>query len=176
MSFTCVNVAALPISFNICFGCSKEPSHLDDSFDCCLLITIANSLDPDQARQNVLPDLGPNCLTLMAFLKVLDKFILKKNLQTKKKAGKVTQQELKPLCFSVFQRLALEMHLQHNDSNKYSPLPVAIPKSDGQLADQQSIPYPQFLVAVKQQISCAKELYTMLTEFTSKLTDRGNIG
>ena len=28
----------------------------------CLLITFANSLDPDQARQNVEPDLYPNCL------------------------------------------------------------------------------------------------------------------
>ena len=31
---------------------------------CCLLITFANSLDPDQARQNVGPDLDPNSLTL----------------------------------------------------------------------------------------------------------------
>ena len=30
---------------------------------CGLLITFANSLDPDQARQNVRPDLDPNCLT-----------------------------------------------------------------------------------------------------------------
>ena len=30
---------------------------------CCLLITFANSLDPDQAPQNVRPDLDPNCLT-----------------------------------------------------------------------------------------------------------------
>ena len=30
---------------------------------CCLLITFANSLDPDQARQNVGPDLDSNCLT-----------------------------------------------------------------------------------------------------------------
>ena len=30
---------------------------------CCLLVTFANSLDPDQARQNVGPDLDPNCLT-----------------------------------------------------------------------------------------------------------------
>ena len=30
---------------------------------CCLLITFANSLDPDQARQNVGPDLDPSCLT-----------------------------------------------------------------------------------------------------------------
>ena len=29
-----------------------------------LLITFANSLDPDQARHNVGPDLDPNCLTL----------------------------------------------------------------------------------------------------------------
>ena len=29
------------------------------------LITFANSLDPDQARQNVGPDLDPNCLTLL---------------------------------------------------------------------------------------------------------------
>ena len=29
----------------------------------CLLITFANSLDPDQARQNVGPDLDPKCLT-----------------------------------------------------------------------------------------------------------------
>ena len=31
---------------------------------CCLLITFANSLDPNQARQNIGPDLDPNCLTL----------------------------------------------------------------------------------------------------------------
>ena len=31
---------------------------------CYLLITFANGLDPDQARQNVGPDLDPNCLTL----------------------------------------------------------------------------------------------------------------
>ena len=29
----------------------------------CLLITFANSFDPDQVRQNVGPDLDPNCLT-----------------------------------------------------------------------------------------------------------------
>ena len=28
-----------------------------------LLITFANSLDPDQVRQNVVPNLDPNCLT-----------------------------------------------------------------------------------------------------------------
>ena len=33
--------------------------------NCCrLLINFANSLDPDQARQNVGPDQDPNCFTL----------------------------------------------------------------------------------------------------------------
>ena len=36
---------------------------------CHLLITFANSLEPDQARQYVWPDLDPNCLILMVFLK-----------------------------------------------------------------------------------------------------------
>ena len=30
---------------------------------CCPLITFANSLDPDQDRQDVAPDLDPNRLT-----------------------------------------------------------------------------------------------------------------
>ena len=43
----------------------------------CLLITSANSLNPDQAQQNIRPDLDPNCLdTLMVFLK--DFFLKKK--------------------------------------------------------------------------------------------------
>ena len=39
---------------------------LNNSFrvlKCRLLITLANSLDPDQARRIVKPDQGPNCLT-----------------------------------------------------------------------------------------------------------------
>ena len=31
---------------------------------CHLLITYANSLDPDQAQQSIGPDLDPNCLTV----------------------------------------------------------------------------------------------------------------
>ena len=31
------------------------------------VIVIANSLDPDQARQNVGPDLGPNCMTRLCY-------------------------------------------------------------------------------------------------------------
>ena len=36
---------------------------------CRLLITFANSLDPDQAQQFVGPDLDRNCLTLQVLLK-----------------------------------------------------------------------------------------------------------
>lgn len=64
------------------------------------------------------------------------------------------------------------MQVQQIDSNKYTPLPVAIPKSDMTVSEQQSVPYPQFLVTVKQQIACAKDMYEMLNEFTKKLTER----
>ena len=36
---------------------------------CPLLLTFANSFDPDQARHNLGPDLDPNCLTLIFFPK-----------------------------------------------------------------------------------------------------------
>ena len=39
------------------------------AYYCRLLMTFANSLDPDQARQNVGPDLDTNWLTMMLFLK-----------------------------------------------------------------------------------------------------------
>ena len=43
-----------------CFVFNPLPAGVDF---CCLLITFLNSLDPDQARQNVGPGLDPNCLT-----------------------------------------------------------------------------------------------------------------
>ena len=42
---------------------------LDSGNFCYLLITFTNSLDTDQAQQNVSPDLDPNCLTLIMLLK-----------------------------------------------------------------------------------------------------------
>ena len=42
-----------------CFVYNSLPARGDF---CCLLITFANNLNPDQARQNVGPDLDPNCL------------------------------------------------------------------------------------------------------------------
>ena len=44
-------------------------------------ITIANSFDPDQARQNVVPNMEPSCLTLNFFL---EKVNFEKNQQTAK--------------------------------------------------------------------------------------------
>ena len=40
-----------------CFVIKSLPTRVDF---CCLLITFANSLDPDQARQNVRPNLDLN--------------------------------------------------------------------------------------------------------------------
>ena len=47
------------IKSNITIGYTATAGHLTR-----LLITFANSLDPDQARQNIGPDLDPKCLTL----------------------------------------------------------------------------------------------------------------
>ena len=56
---------------------------------CPLLITFANSLVPYQARQNVEPDLDPNCLTLMVYLK--DFFLEKVNFKKKNRRQKSMQ-------------------------------------------------------------------------------------
>ena len=44
-------------------SCSVFNSVPNSGNFCHLLITFANNFDPDQARQNVGPDLDPNCLT-----------------------------------------------------------------------------------------------------------------
>ena len=49
-----------------------------------LLMTFANSLDPDQARQNVGPDLDPNWLTIWRYSwKIFKKTDLKKSKDDK---------------------------------------------------------------------------------------------
>ena len=59
---------------------------------CYLLITFANSLNPDQDRHNVGPDLDPNCLSLMVFLKeFFEKLFFVKSQQTTTTARKITQ-------------------------------------------------------------------------------------
>ena len=50
---------------NLCIRCKKHlDSFLSSGNFCHLLITFANSLDPDQVRRKVVPDLDPNGLTL----------------------------------------------------------------------------------------------------------------
>ena len=70
-----------------CFNSFTASGHF-----CHLLITFANSLDTDQARQNVGPDLNPNCLTLWWYsLKIFSKKFKKKkkNPRTTKKHAKL---------------------------------------------------------------------------------------
>ena len=59
---------------NVRILCLFNSLHASGHF-CPLLITFANSLDPYQARQNVGPDLDPDCLTLMVFLKLFFFFL-----------------------------------------------------------------------------------------------------
>ena len=61
-------------------------SFLDSDEFCGLLITFANSLDPDQARQNIGPDLDPNCLTPRWYLwkDFWENLILNKSADDKK--------------------------------------------------------------------------------------------
>ena len=63
-----------------------EKNHCLFTYSRYLLITFANSLDPDHVGQNVGPDLDSNCLTLWVFLKdFLEKVDFEKNQQTTKK-------------------------------------------------------------------------------------------
>ncbi|KAL4239003.1 Mediator of RNA polymerase II transcription subunit 29 [Mactra antiquata] len=132
-----------------------------------------------KVKQLLLPRLKESLVTLM---KVAGQ-ILKQNSMAEEghKPTEGLQQmyeksieEFYAICdqLEVNLRLALEMQVQQIDSSKYTPLPVSIPKSDLTLSEQQSVPYPQFLVTVKQQISCAKDMYEMLNEFIKKLNEK----
>ena len=67
------------------------PFLASDDF-CRLLITFANSLDPEQDRQNVGPDLGPNRLVLLyCSLKCIEKVYFEKKSAENNKSMKNTQ-------------------------------------------------------------------------------------
>ena len=62
-----MNLTPCPLGNFSCFFCClliffSKPTFLKISFRNAF--GVSNSLDPDQARQNVEPDLGPNRLTL----------------------------------------------------------------------------------------------------------------
>ena len=63
-----------------------------------MLITFADSLDPDQARRNVGLDLDPNCLTSDGIPKGLFKLI-KKSTDEKKHAKLPSMQRVKEPYF-----------------------------------------------------------------------------
>ena len=77
---SCIRNVWLGQKSKMCFLTLKVPRK---KF-CCLLITLANSLDQVQAQLKVGHDLDPNCLTLwwISRKKFLKKFILKKNQLT----------------------------------------------------------------------------------------------
>ena len=52
-----------PLAYYVHWGYNVDSFPASGDF-CRLPITFANSLDPDQAQQNVRPDLDANCLTL----------------------------------------------------------------------------------------------------------------
>ena len=61
---------------------------------CQLLVILANSLDPHQARQNVGPDLDPKCFALLCYSRknILKKVMLKNICRRSKQIVKITQQ------------------------------------------------------------------------------------
>ena len=61
MKLTLAKVFARKYMYVVSTSCFVFDSLATRGDFCCLLILFANSLDPDQARQNVGPDLDPNC-------------------------------------------------------------------------------------------------------------------
>ena len=58
------------------------------------MIIFANSLDPEQARQNVGPNLDPNCVTLMVYLKeFFEKAYFEKKSAADKKHAKLPRRQ-----------------------------------------------------------------------------------
>ena len=65
---------------------NKHETGLVFAYNCRLLTTFVNSLEPEQARQNVGPDLGPSCLTSRWYSEIFEKIdFQQKNLQMTKR-------------------------------------------------------------------------------------------
>ena len=91
---------------------------------CHLLITFANSLDPDQDRKNVSPDLDPNRLTLIVFLK---EFFLKSKFW-KKLADDNNSMKNDPACKRV-KPVCEKMAYQTDTDNESPHLPMLMCRS-----------------------------------------------
>ncbi|XP_069117292.1 mediator of RNA polymerase II transcription subunit 29-like [Argopecten irradians] len=69
-------------------------------------------------------------------------------------------------------RLALEIHQQNADSQKFIPFTVNVPKENNQWPETPTaVPYSQFLSMVRQQINCAKEIHDLLMDCSKKISD-----
>ena len=84
------------ITFLWHFG--KFNTKLTLTFFCCLLITFANSLAPDQDRQNLCAYLDPNRLASVPELECFEKFILKKVNRRQKSMKKYPAWRVLILC------------------------------------------------------------------------------
>ena len=94
-----------------------------------MLITFANSLDPDQARQNVGPDLDPSCLTLWwySWKNFLKKLILKKVSKWQKKHAKLPSRQSVNLYHVVYGPRWEKTCLQWFANNKDADQPAHRP-------------------------------------------------
>ena len=68
---------------------------------CYLLISFANSLDPDQDRQNVGPDLFLNCLTRWFLREFFENVYFEKSQKTTTKPSKITQHAKTESCLGA---------------------------------------------------------------------------
>ena len=80
---------------------------------CHLPISFASSMDPDQARQNVGPDLDPNCFTLLYSILQEELFEEKNDL---KKCQQTTEKPDCPACKESF--FTLGDHLSRSVPSK----------------------------------------------------------
>ncbi|XP_052272418.1 mediator of RNA polymerase II transcription subunit 29-like [Dreissena polymorpha] len=133
-----------------------------------------------KVKQALLPRLKESIVNLMNISgKILRQNVMSeenyKPAETIQQMYERSMEDFYSLCDQVESnlRLALEMQAQQLDSTKYTPAPVHIPKStDSMGISEQSIPYPQFLVTVKQQITYAKDMFEILAEFTKNFSER----
>ena len=90
-------------------GTSRVNAFLASGNICRLLPIFANSLDQDQARQNVGPDLNRNCLTLCCYSgkNFWKKLIFKKSADDKKKHEKLASMHRVNAIVTKFYFLAI---------------------------------------------------------------------
>ena len=117
----------------ICCSCEFCCNSFPASGDFCrLLITFANSLEPDQAWQNVGPDLDPNCLTLWWYSwKIFFKISIFKKIHRWQKSMQ-NYPACKELELTHTMPTHLRIHFSHHPSLFSSSSSIAFLGSTGQ--------------------------------------------